>query len=124
MKVLYVDDSRFTRSTLQRLLLQAGHEAHGVSGGAEALDVLSREKPDLLITDLLMEGISGKEVIRKARDIYPDLVVIVVTADVQNSTQSECLALGAAVVCSKNVLYADGQAFMKVLAEVTTPKPL
>ena len=87
MKVLYVDDSRYTRMVLQRLFQQAGYEAQGAASGAEALEILARERPDVLVTDLLMEGVNGKELLQKARGLYPDLPVVVVTADVQNSTK-------------------------------------
>lgn len=122
MKILYVDDSRYTRMVLQKTFQQAGHEAQGAASGAEALEILCRGRPDLLVTDLLMEGIGGKDLLQKSRALYPDLPVVVVTADVQTSTHNECMELGAAAVCSKSLLYPDGQAFMKALADVVARK--
>jgi CheY-like chemotaxis protein len=50
------------------------------------------------------------------------LPVLVVTADVQNSTRTECLALGATAICAKSSLYPDGQDFLQVVAEIFSRK--
>lgn len=58
-RILVVDDSPDMRDVLQQLLVPAGYEVTGVPSGARALAHMSAELPDLVITDLLMPGMSG-----------------------------------------------------------------
>ena len=120
MKILYVDDSPYTRKVMKKYLDQGNHETHGVATAQEALDLLANQRPDVLLTDLLMEGIGGKELLKKALALYPDLPVVVVSADAQESTQTECLALGAKAVYPKGGLYAKGREFLDLLATIGT----
>jgi CheY-like chemotaxis protein len=58
-RILVVDDSPDMRDVLQQVLVPAGYEVIGVPSGARALAHMSKELPDLVITDLLMPGMSG-----------------------------------------------------------------
>ena len=58
-RILVVDDSPDMRDVLQQVLVPAGYEVTGVPSGARALAHMSKELPDLVITDLLMPGMSG-----------------------------------------------------------------
>ncbi len=121
MKVLYVDDAPYTRLVLQRCLEGAGHEAWGVAGGVEALDYLARELPDVLVTDLLMDGMDGKELVANVAQRYPALPIVVLTADVQQATRSSCEELGAKAIFAKGKLYPDGKAFVELLDQIVGP---
>lgn len=116
MKILYVDDAPFTRMLLKRCLEGAGHETQGAADGAEALACLEKEPFDLLLTDLLMDGVSGLELLSEVQARYPALPVVVVTADVQEATQSRCRELGAAAICPKGSLYPNGQGLLTIIA--------
>ena len=58
-RVLVIDDSADMRDVLQQVLVPAGYEVVGVSSGARALAHMSKEVPDVVISDLLMPGMSG-----------------------------------------------------------------
>lgn len=58
-RLLVVDDSPDMRDVLQQVLVPAGYQVFGVPSGARALAYMSKELPDLVITDLLMPGMSG-----------------------------------------------------------------
>lgn len=118
MKVLYVDDAPYTRLVLQRCLESAGYEARGASGGEEALAYLEQEQPDILVTDLLMAGMDGKELIKHVARLYPALPVVVLSADVQQATRVSCEELGAKAVFSKGNLYPDGKSFAELLDQI------
>src|SRR5438552_29079 len=60
---LVVDDSMLIRYTVCRFLEQRGFAVESATDGAEALDVLKRVLPDLIVTDLQMPKISGSELI-------------------------------------------------------------
>ena len=70
MKILIVDDSRVMRSIVARTLRQAGFDDHDVvqaGNGVEALDVISEEEPDLVLSDWNMPGMTGIELLRTLR---------------------------------------------------------
>ena len=58
-RILVVDDSPDMRDVLQQVLVPAGYEVIGAASGARALAHMATELPDLVITDLLMPGMSG-----------------------------------------------------------------
>ena len=61
-KVLVADDEQVIANTLAIILNQAGFEAHAVYNGEDALEALDSFRPDMLITDVIMTGITGIEV--------------------------------------------------------------
>ena len=74
-RILVVDDSPDMRDVIQQVLVPAGYEVIGVPSGARALAHMSKELPDLVITDLLMPGMSGFT-LRAAMLRRPDLARI------------------------------------------------
>ncbi|HAS83574.1 MAG TPA: response regulator [Verrucomicrobia bacterium] len=118
MKIFFVDDAPFTRMLIKRSLESSGHETWGAGNGYELLEHLKQELPDLVLTDLLMEGLGGLEVLAQVKALYPRLPVIVVTADVQETTQAKCKALGAAAVFPKGSLYPKGQGLLTLIESI------
>jgi two-component system chemotaxis response regulator CheY len=86
-KILIVDDSSMSRRIVRALLESEGHEVAEAADGMDALERYSLEKPDLVLLDLLMQGMYGVEVLQKLRTIDSEARVIVVTADIQASTR-------------------------------------
>ncbi|HEX2866242.1 MAG TPA: response regulator [Ignavibacteriales bacterium] len=74
--VLIVEDDFSTRSNLIQLLEKSGHTILAAASGEEALDLLEKEMPDLIISDIMMPGIDGYELLRRvngeeSRDLIP-----------------------------------------------------
>lgn len=69
MKILVADDSKTTLALLGESIKKLGHEFLPASGGQEALDIFQREHPDLVILDVLMEGVNGFECAKRIRRI-------------------------------------------------------
>jgi CheY-like chemotaxis protein len=118
MKILYVDDSAYTRKVMKKYLSQGEHETTEACSAEEALEILAKGKPDLLLTDLLMDGMGGLELLRRALAAYPDLRVVVVSADAQETTLNECLAIGAKAFYTKGHLFTKGREFLELLERV------
>lgn len=72
--VLVVDDESEIRQQLQELLLKEGYEVLQASDGEEALSVLEKSLPDLIILDIIMPKIDGVKVLKKARETYQRLI--------------------------------------------------
>ena len=96
-KILIVDDSALSRRTLRRILETADYEVVEADDGMTALEVYFLEKPQLVLLDLVMKGMYGLDVLVKLREMDPNALVVVASADIQSSTRKlvdEAGALG------------------------------
>jgi len=100
-RILVVDDSGFARRTLKQLLEAGGHAVEEAKDGHDALERYFLNKPDLVMLDMVMEGMNGLEVLAKLRELDPEARVVIATADVQTSTRAEAQATGASGFITK-----------------------
>jgi signal transduction histidine kinase len=77
--VLIIDDEPSVLEGLKEFLEDEGYSVHLASSGSEGLGIFSKVKPELVVTDLRMPGISGMDFIRQVKTINPDVAVIVIT---------------------------------------------
>ena len=94
-KVMVVDDSAMSRRSLRRILESADYEVIEADDGMAALEKYFLEKPDLVMLDMLMKGMYGLDVLTKLRQIDKEARVVIVSADIQNSTQEMAKEAGA-----------------------------
>jgi CheY-like chemotaxis protein len=80
-RILVVDDEPLIVHTATLILRNAGYEVHSARDGFEALRVLSRSIPDILISDLSMPNMSGFELLSIVRRRFPQLPVIAISGD-------------------------------------------
>lgn len=78
--ILVVDDDAGITSLLTELLEEEGHRVHGVLRAADALSSLRQRRFDLMITDLVLPDMRGNALLQRAKDVQPDLPVILITA--------------------------------------------
>jgi two-component system response regulator HydG len=78
--ILIVDDEKANLESLQKIFAREGWAVATAEDGAKALEVLRRERVSVLVTDLMMPGMSGEDLLRAARTVSPDTEVILVTA--------------------------------------------
>ncbi len=102
-KILVVDDSSLARRMIRKVLEELGHEVEDVSDGAQALEQYLLNHHDAVILDLLMHGMYGVEVLRKLKELNPQLPVIVSTADIQRTTREMVKDAGAVAMVNKPV---------------------
>ncbi len=101
MKILICDDSQFIRKRLATILTELNPEILEAKDGAEALDLLKKENFDLVLLDLLMPNITGKEVLERMFDEKLNTPVIVLSADIQETTLKYCIEKGAVAFLTK-----------------------
>jgi DNA-binding response OmpR family regulator/GGDEF domain-containing protein len=94
-RVLAVDDQRYFRELVEGMLAEAGYDARSVSSGEEALRLLEQSDFDVVLTDLVMPGLDGTELVRRIKERAPDQDVVVVTGVVDVKTAVEAMKLGA-----------------------------
>ena len=78
--ILIVDDEQQMLLAMEAVLARSGHTISKAQNGQEALDILAKTKVDLLISDMKMPIVGGLELLQKARQIYPHLPVVMITA--------------------------------------------
>lgn len=99
--ILVVDDSSYARRVMRKNLEAANHEVLEADGGVAALETYFLKRPDVVLLDLTMEDLGGLEVLSQLRELNPDVRVIVVSADIQSSTEKIVSAAGAASFMGK-----------------------
>jgi len=102
-KVLIVDDSGLARRRVRGILEGAGYDVIEAEDGLSALERYFVAKPDLVVLDLVMKGMYGLDVLTKLREMDPAARVIVVSADVQTSSQEMVERAGAAGFLTKPI---------------------
>jgi len=80
VKILVVDDEAIVRESLRDWLSDVGHQVLIAEDGPRALEIIEEEKPGIVIADLVMPGMDGIELLKKAKEISPNIEVIIITA--------------------------------------------
>ena len=93
--VLLVEDEQLLRMSLELNLRRHGIHAMTAAEGAEALSLLQKHPCDLLITDYLMEEMTGAELLQQARQQFPGIKVIVISGYADETLKDEILQAGA-----------------------------
>lgn len=94
-RILAVDDQRYFRELTEGLLGDAGYEVQTASSGEEALHILEREDFEIVMTDLVMPGIDGCELVRRIKERRPEQDIVMVTGVVDVKTAVEAMKQGA-----------------------------
>ncbi|MFO8058221.1 MAG: sigma-54 dependent transcriptional regulator [bacterium] len=94
-RILIVDDDEVARKNLSRILSNGGFEVSVCKDGSGALSLLKRKSFDLVITDLVMEEMTGLDLLSKIKQQDPEIEVIVLTAYASIPTAIEAMKKGA-----------------------------
>jgi DNA-binding response OmpR family regulator len=79
-KILLVDDEESIHLLYREELEEQGYAVHSALSGEEALDELNIVAPDLVILDINMPGMNGIDVLRRIKEVHPDMPVILSSA--------------------------------------------
>jgi two-component system response regulator VanR len=99
--VLIVDDDEVIRSLLRLTLPDEGHDLVEAEDGDQALQIIAARQPSLVLLDWRMPGTSGEGVLTALKQTYPDLPVIVLTAEPEAKVRTLAESLGADVFVAK-----------------------
>jgi len=100
LRILVVDDELAIIKLLRANLQADGYEVLAAIDGAEALQIVERELPDLIILDIMMPKVDGFEVSRRLRE-WSQIPIIILSARSDETDKVECLNLGADDYLSK-----------------------
>lgn len=118
-KILLVDDSGLARRSVRHVLESAGYTVVEATDGLVALERYFLEKPDLVLLDLVMTGMGGLEVLTKLQEMDPAARVIVVSADVQDSSREMARAGGARGFLTKPI---ERTSMLQLVADALEPR--
>jgi DNA-binding NtrC family response regulator len=94
-RVLIVDDETELLHALCETLAAQGYDTVGASSGSEAVALLEKDSVDIVLSDLMMPGMNGIELLRKALEIDPNVVVMIMTGQGTVQTAVEAMKSGA-----------------------------
>ena len=117
MKYLVVDDSKLARLSLIKSLKTHVDEANifQAENGQIALDVMQKEKADIVFLDLTMPVMDGYTALPKLLELNNKLKVVVVSADVQTKAKEKVIALGAQLHVQKPINAAKMQEILEII---------
>ena len=94
-RILIVDDELIMRESLAGWLERDGYYTEKAESGEKALEIVSRNRFDILLVDIKMEGMSGLDLLRHMKENDPDVAVIMITAYGSIPTAIEAIRNGA-----------------------------
>jgi DNA-binding NtrC family response regulator len=100
-KVLIVEDERTALRNLEHVMKKEGYDTVCTTSGPRGLQILNEQQFDIVLTDLKMEKVDGFDILEKAKSVFPDTEVIVITAYATISSAVETMKKGAYHYISK-----------------------
>lgn len=79
-RLLVVDDEKSICSTIEAAMKSVGHFVEVADSGELALALMRKQAPEILLTDLRMDGMSGLDLLGKVREYFPSVTVVIMTA--------------------------------------------
>jgi two-component system response regulator (stage 0 sporulation protein F) len=94
-KILIVDDQFGIRILLNEVLQKEGYQTFQAANGVQALEIVKKNPPDLVLLDMKIPGMDGIEILKRMKVIEPDIRVIIMTAYGELDMIQEAMNLGA-----------------------------
>lgn len=94
-KILVVDDTVTNQEILKKSFENEGFQVVQAFDGLAALDMVEKERPDLMMLDIMMPKMDGIDVLKRVKIIHPDLLVVMMTAHGSEQIAVEAMKLGA-----------------------------
>jgi two-component system response regulator AtoC len=117
VKILVVDDEAIVRESLRDWLSDAGYQVLTAENGPKALEIIGRERTGIVISDLVMPGMDGIELMKRVKEIQPNSEVIIITAYGSIPTAIAAMKEGAYDYIEKPFCPERAELLVKKLAE-------
>lgn len=108
MRILLADDHPLFRDGVSSLLQAWGHEIVGLaSNGEQAVTLADQARPDLVLMDVRMPGVSGLEATRRLSRLHPEIAIVMLTVSEDEADLFEAIKGGARGYLLKNLEAPD-----------------
>ena len=122
MRILIVEDEEDTRKAFANMLKKRGHEILETAKGQEAIEIIEKEKPDMVYLDIsLADDVTGMEVLKQSKLKFPEVEIVMMSA-YESEYKAESLRLGAHCFCTKPITKLEQ--FFNPLEEIKKKKGL
>ena len=105
--ILIVEDEETLRESVKRIFVKEGYAVDGADSAEQGLALLGTSVYDVIITDIILPGMDGIEMLTKVREQVPDQIVIVVTAYASLDTSVKALRAGAYDYIMKPIIHEE-----------------
>jgi CheY-like chemotaxis protein len=108
MTILVIEDSRFLRLALERILIKAGYHVVAVGDGQEGLLRAQDKRPDLILLDMMLPTLEGTEVLRQLKeDPITNHIPVIVLSGLSQKNEEKLKTAGAVAYFEKSLLNLD-----------------
>jgi DNA-binding NarL/FixJ family response regulator len=121
VRLVLVDDHDLFRTGLRTLLEEEGFEVEDASGGEAAVRLCRAFRPQVVVMDMNMPGMSGVEATRRVLDVHPETVVLMLTVAAEDEAVLEAIRVGASGYLLKEAKLAEIVAGIKAAAAGRSP---
>jgi len=101
MKIILAEDDSSIRRGIELFLNNQGHNVHSADNGCKAFELIQKIKPDIIISDIQMPGITGLELLAKIKDAHIEIPIIIITSFATVKNAVTALKQGAADFLTK-----------------------
>lgn len=133
MKILVIEDSRFIRLAIERMLVKAGCNVTAVGDGQGGLQIAQEGRPDVILLDMMLPTLEGTSVLRQLKqDPITKTIPVIVLSALSQKNEGKLKRAGAAGYLEKSKLNlnGDGRDLMEAISDLlgavslSTEKPL
>jgi DNA-binding NtrC family response regulator len=119
-KILIIEDEDTLRESLSRVFTREGYQVVAVNSAEPAVPLLQESFFDLILTDIILPGITGIELLKWVKETVPDIIVIIMTAYASLETAVETLRAGAHDYIVKPIIHEEIKQIVKSALKVRT----
>jgi two-component system response regulator AtoC len=112
-RILIIEDEDTLRESLSRVFTREGYQVVAVNSAEPALELFEEGSFDLILTDIILPGITGIELLKRVKEAAPDQVVIIMTAYASLETAVETLRSGAYDYIVKPIIHEEIKQIVK-----------
>lgn len=116
-KILIVDDEKDLTEMIAKFLYNSGYEALTAFNGLEAIEKVTKEKPQIVLLDIRMPGMDGLGVLKAIKTINPKIAVVMITGVEDEDIAKQCMEAGAFDYITKPISldYLERAVLLKLL---------
>ncbi len=123
MRILYVEDTLLNLCLIERIARMGNHEVINYAYAEQALENFERDKPDLVLVDLRLEGkMTGIDLIERLREAGHTLPIVVITAQGNDDVKERCKVAGCTEFYHKPLMVRDLVRLLHQYAKEKSPK--
>lgn len=111
MKILVIEDSRFLRMAIEKVLTKAGHSVSSVGDGREGVHAAKTSTPEVILLDMMLPGLEGTSVLKQLKkDPSTKLIPVIVLTGLAKKNEEKLKDAGAAAYIEKSSLNLEQNA--------------